>query len=205
MEDGMKKQLIILLAASAIILSLLLVGCNSVTKIDDFKESLENAESLELKMTVSAVGMDLSYTSIMKIDGNKSYYEETGESPYYTEYSDGYLYTYTHSENSGWSKDYGKYVPESSDKGDPLSQYSFEELFNGKNYEYSKDYKVYMLKGNVDDIDLGGIVLKNVELTLKDGNCTIEAVSDFEGVPANIKLEFKNVDSTVVTLPQVGQ
>ena len=43
----MKKQFIIFLAASAIILSLLLAGCNSVTEIDDFKEENHITQKLD--------------------------------------------------------------------------------------------------------------------------------------------------------------
>ena len=52
-----------------------LTACNGVKKIDDFKEDLENADSLELSFSVEALGMEYSYT--MKIDGDKAYYADS--------------------------------------------------------------------------------------------------------------------------------
>lgn len=53
----------------------MLTACNSVTKIDNFKEKLVNADSLELSFSVEALGMEYSYT--MKIDGDKAYYVDS--------------------------------------------------------------------------------------------------------------------------------
>ena len=52
-----------------------LTACNSVTKIDDFREKLETAESLEFSVSMEALDMEYSYT--MKIDGNKAYYVDS--------------------------------------------------------------------------------------------------------------------------------
>ena len=52
-----------------------LTACNGVAKIDDFKEKLVNADSLELSFSVEALGMEYSYT--MKIDGDKAYYVDS--------------------------------------------------------------------------------------------------------------------------------
>ena len=137
----------------------------------------------------------------MKIDGNKAYYVDSETEPYYTELKDdGYLYTYTKTAD-GWVSDYGRYVPETSEDADPLAEYAVEELFNGKNYEYSREYKVYMARSDAD-ISFGGIELRKIELTLKGGNCTISASTTVEGVPAKVEMVFKNIDSTVVTIPE---
>ena len=139
----------------------------------------------------------------MKIDGNKAYYVDSESESYYTELKDdGYLYTYTKTAD-GWVRDYGRYVPETSEDADPLAEYAVEELFNGKNYEYSREYKVYMARSDAD-ISFDGITLKKIELTLKGGNCTISASTTVEGVPAKVEMVFKNIDSTVVTIPEIG-
>ena len=185
--------------AVVIAMSFALSACNSVTKIDDFKEKLETAESLEFSISMEALGMEYSYT--MKLDGNKAYYVDSESEPYYTELKDaGYLYTYTKTAD-GWVSDYGKYVPETSEDADPLAGYAFEELFNGKNYEYSREYKVYMARSDAD-ISFDGTELRKIELTLKDGNCNISASATVEGVPAKIEMVFKNIGSTVVTIPE---
>ena len=82
-----------------------------------------------------------------------------------------------------------------------MAEYAVEELFNGKNYEYSREYKVYMARSDAD-ISFGGIELRKIELTLKGGNCTISASTTVEGVPAKVEMVFKNIDSTVVTIPE---
>ena len=84
-----------------------------------------------------------------------------------------------------------------------MAEYAVEELFNGKNYEYSREYKVYMARSDAD-ISFDGITLKKIELTLKGGNCTISASTTVEGVPAKVEMVFKNIDSTVVTIPEIG-
>ena len=194
----MKKLSVILMIAVVIAMSFALAACNSVTKIDDFKEKIENAESIELSFSVEALGMEYSYT--MKIDGDKAYYADSETEPYYTEIKeDGYLYTYTKTAD-GWVSDYGRYVPDTSDN-DPLAEYALDELFNGKNYEYSREYKVYMARSDVD-ISFDGIELRKIELALKGGNCTINASTTVEGVPAKVEMVFKNIDSTVVTIPE---
>ena len=189
----MKKLSVILTIAVVIAMSFALSACNSVTKIDDFREKLETAESLEFSVSMEALDMEYSYT--MKIDGNKAYYVDSESEPYYTELKDdGYLYTYTKTAD-GWVSDYGRYVPDTSDN-DPLAEYALDELFNGKNYEYSREYKVYMARSDAD-ISFDGI------LTLKGGNCTISASTTVEGVPAKVEMVFKNIDSTTVNLPEV--
>ena len=194
----MKKLSVILMIAVVIAMSFALAACNSVTKIDDFKEKIENAESIELSFSVEALGMEYSYT--MKIDGDKAYYADSETEPYYTELKeDGYLYTYTKTAD-GWVSDYGRYVSDTSDS-DPLAEYALDELFNGKNYEYSREYKVYMARSDVD-ISFDGIELRKIELALKGGNCTINASTTVEGVPAKVEMVFKNIDSTVVTIPE---
>lgn len=194
----MKKLSVILMIAVVIAMSFALAACNSVTKIDDFKEKIENAESIELSFSVEALDMEYSYT--MKIDGNKAYYVDSESEPYYTELKDdGYLYTYTKTAD-GWVSDYGRYVSDTSDN-DPLAEYALDELFNGKNYEYSREYKVYMARSDVD-ISFDGIELRKIELALKGGNCTINASTTVEGVPAKVEMVFKNIDSTVVTIPE---
>ena len=194
----MKKLSVILMIAVVIAMSFALAACNSVTKIDDFKEKIENAESIELSFSVEALGMEYSYT--MKIDGDKAYYVDSESEPYYTELKeDGYLYTYTKTAD-GWVSDYGRYVSDTSDN-DPLAEYALDELFNGKNYEYSREYKVYMARSDVD-ISFDGIELRKIELALKGGNCTINASTTVEGVPAKVEMVFKNIDSTVVTIPE---
>ena len=194
----MKKLSVILMIAVVIAMSFALAACNSVTKIDDFKEKIENAESIELSFSVEALGMEYSYT--MKIDGDKAYYADSETEPYYTEIKeDGYLYTYTKTAD-GWVSDYGRYVSDTSDN-DPLAEYALDELFNGKNYEYSREYKVYMARSDVD-ISFDGIELRKIELALKGGNCTINASTTVEGVPAKVEMVFKNIDSTVVTIPE---
>ena len=147
---------------------------------------------------MEALGMEYSYT--MKIDGDKAYYADSETEPYYTELKeDGYLYTYTKTAD-GWVSDYGRYVPDTSDS-DPLAEYALDELFNGKNYEYSREYKVYMARSDVD-ISFDGIELRKIELALKGGNCTINASTTVEGVPAKVEMVFKNIGSTVVTIPE---
>ncbi len=195
----MKKLSGFLMIAVVIAMSFALSACNSVTKIDDFKEKLETAESLEFSISMEALGMEFSYT--MKLDGNKAYYVDSESEPYYTELKDdGHLYTYTKTAD-GWVSDYGKYVPETSEDADPLAGYAIEELFNGKNYEYSREYKVYMARSDAD-ISFAGTELRKIELTLKDGNCNISASATVEGVPAKIEMVFKNIGSTVVTIPE---
>ena len=194
----MKKLSVILMIAVVIAMSFALSACNSVTKIDDFREKLETAESLEFSVSMEALDMEYSYT--MKIDGDKAYYADSETEPYYTEIKeDGYLYTYTKTAD-GWVSDYGRYVSDTSDS-DPVAEYALDELFNGKNYEYSREYKVYMARSDAD-ISFDGITLKKIELTLKGGNCTISASTTVEGVPAKVEMVFKNIDSTVVTIPE---
>ena len=115
----MKKLSVILTIAIFIAMSFALSACNSVTKIDDFREKLETAESLESSVSMEA--LDMEYSSTMKIDGDKAYYADSETEPYYTELKDdGYLYTYTRTAD-GWVSDYGRYVSETSENH-PLAE-----------------------------------------------------------------------------------
>ena len=72
MKKFCKAFAVILLLVAAFTV---LTACHGVTKIDDFKEKLVNADSLELSFSVEALGMEYSYT--MKIDGDKAYYVDS--------------------------------------------------------------------------------------------------------------------------------
>ena len=118
-----------------------LTACNGVKKIDDFKEELENAESLTFKFYTADDASEISY--LVKIDGNKSYIESSFSDNRYTEIKDGYLYTYSETAN-GWTRDSGKPLSDISVGNDPRAQLDFDEFLKGDNYEYSRKDKIYV-------------------------------------------------------------
>lgn len=80
----------------------------------------------------------------------------------------------------------------------------FLSMFDGDKYEYSKDDKAFKLKED-ESIGWSGMTFDDVLLTLEKDSCTIEGKVYSEGVSMSVKLEFKNIDNTKITLPEVEE
>lgn len=210
------KKIIILISILALLsLCVTLIACNekpSLKDIDEFYESITNAESMELKMEIKS--SEVNYIIQMMIDGDKSYYYEKNaivgqqaiENSFYTFYEDDYLYTYTQNADGTWHSDGGHYAPENTnDAESSLNDISFiDDLLNGKNYEYSEDYGLFLSRKDlsVSDTELE-LELRDIELELKDGNCTIRSKAIMYGYSVDVEMYFKNVNSTTVVLPKI--
>lgn len=179
-----------------------LTACNGVAKIDDFKEELENAESLTFKFYTADDASEISY--LVKIDGNKSYIESSFSDNRYTEIKDGYLYTYSETAN-GWTRDSGKPLSDISVGNDPRAQLDFDEFLKGDNYEYSRKDKIYVAREGAAALPfkMSGVEVSRVELSLKYGDCVANATISIDGFlkDATLRIEITDVNSTVVLLP----
>lgn len=178
----------------------MLVGCNKDTAdITAFGEKLVKAESLEIDITMSMpfVG-EVRYTT--KFEDNKTYSGAFMGSPemyIVTEEDVQYIYT---NNNGVWSKT----SQPVEDTEEEFSDEEFLSMFDGDKYEYSKDDKAFKLKED-ESIGWSGMTFEDVLLTLEKDSCTIESKVYAEGVSMSVKLEFKNIDNTKITLPEVEE
>lgn len=179
-----------------------LTACHGVKKIDEFKEDLENAESLTFKFHTADYVSEINY--LIKIDGNKAYIESSFAGNLYTEIKDGYLYTYSETAN-GWTRDSGILLPETSLGSDPRAQLDFDEFLKGDNYEYSRKDKAYVAKEGAAALpfNMNGVSVSYLELSLKGNDCVAKATINLKGFVKDVTLwtEITDVNSTVVLLP----
>lgn len=216
MEDYIMKKITLFLLFSVLLLTcFMLIACNEKTSpvdIDEFYDVFADAESVEFGMELNS--SDSNMVMLVKIENDKSFYyeksayfgETTEEFSNYTGYEGDYLYTYSQKNDGTWERDYGHYAPENNyNTENALGNYTFlTELFNGKNYEYSKDYHLFLGRANLTITDEeSGLTLSDIELELKEGNCTINSKATMDGYSMDFKFYVKNLNSTKVDLPEI--
>ena len=170
-----------------------------VADITEFAEKIENADSMEVVMTMSVPMMgDVEYT--MKYDDNKAYTSAVMGSPaQFVEYvTDEIYYTYTESAN-GWVKEGPNRV---SGGTEVSSSDAFTDLFNAMNYEYSSDDKAFVKKDNAS-IGFEDMLFDSLELVLENNSCVFTGYTTIEGMICEISIEIKNLNSTEIELPEV--
>ena len=211
----MKKIALILSVLVIASLSVNLIACNQKLgpkDIDQFYNSLYDAESLEFGMELSAP--EVNFEIKMMCDSNSTYnYERSAtvggptiENTYYTTYIDDYLYTYTQNDDGSWHSDGGYYYPQSSQETETaVDEIPYlKDILNGKNYEYSDDYEMFLAKSDMTIVSDGmEMVLRNVELELVDGNCTVRCQTYMDSYSVDMEIYIKNVNSTEVVLPEI--
>lgn len=170
-----------------------------VDDITEFAEKIENADSMEVVITMSVPMMgDVEYT--MKYDDNKAYTSAVMGSPaQFVEYvTDEMYYTYTESAN-GWVKE----GPNRGSGGTEVSSSDgFTDLFNAMNYEYSSDDKAFVKKDNAS-IGFEDMLFDSLELVLENNSCVFTGYTTIEGMICEISIEIKNLNSTEIELPEV--
>ena len=170
-----------------------------VADITEFAEKIENADSMEVVMTMSVPMLgDVEYT--MKYDDNKAYSSAVMGSPaQFVEYvTDEMYYTYTESAN-GWVKE----GPMRGSGGTEVSSSdAFTDLFNAMNYEYSSDDKAFVKKDNAS-IGFEDMLFDSLELVLENNSCVFTGYTTIEGMTCEISIEIKNLNSTEIELPEV--
>ncbi len=195
----MRKKYAGLIICFAIILicTIAFVGCNSTDKINKFGDKLSKSNNCEVNL-IMEVPVFGTVEMKMKVDGNKSYTSEyMGEPAEFTETIDGIIYTYTKS-GSKWQKDSG--VAKTEDNTPMGESEEFLSLFNGENYEYSKDKKGYVLKDNAS-VDFMGMT--SILMVIDGNDCTITGVVPDEEATMKVTIKIINVGKTTVELPTV--
>lgn len=193
----MKKRNFIIVMIILLALSFVLIGCNSTRQIDRYYERLKKADSatIIIDMQVPIFGK-MSMT--MKMDDNKQYtsaiFDEQEE---YKEVIGDTTFTYTKNGGS-WIK------TESQTEEDEVStKEEFEELFNSKNYEYSKDLEKFVLKDDVNPEFLDGMQAESLTLEIDGDKCIISGEVNIEGMVIEISITIKDLNKTEILLPTV--
>lgn len=193
----MKKRNFIIVMIILLALSFVLIGCNSTRQIDRYYERLKKADSatIIIDMQVPIFGK-MSMT--MKMDDNKQYtsaiFDEQEE---YKEVIGDTTFTYTKNGGS-WIK------TESQTEEDEVStKEEFEELFNSKNYEYSKDLEKFVLKDDVNPEFLDGMQAESLTLEIDGDKCIISGEVNSEGMVMEISITIKDLNKTEILLPTV--
>jgi len=193
----MKKRNFIIVMIILLSLSFVLIGCNSTRQIDRYYERLKKADSatIIIDMQVPIFGK-MSMT--MKMDDNKQYtsaiFDEQEE---YKEVIGDTTFTYTKNGGS-WIK------TESQTEEDEVStKEEFEELFNSKNYEYSKDLEKFVLKDDVNPEFLDGMQAESLTLEIDGDKCIISGEVNIEGMVMEISITIKDLNKTEILLPTV--
>ena len=194
----MKKRNFIIVMIILLSLSFVLIGCNSTRQIDRYYERLKKADSatIIIDMQVPIFGK-MSMT--MKMDDNKQYtsaiFDEQEE---YKEVIGDTTFTYTKNGYGSWIK------TESQTEEDEVStEEEFEELFNSKNYEYSKDLEKFVLKDDVNPEFLDGMQADSLTLEIDGDKCIISGEVNIEGMVMEISITIKDLNKTEITLPTV--
>lgn len=194
----MKKRNFIIVMIILLALSFVLIGCNSTRQIDRYYKRLEKADSatIIIDMQVPIFGK-MSMT--MKTDDNKQYtsaiFDEQEE---YKEVIGDTTFTYTKNGYGSWIK------TESQTEEDEVSiEEEFEELFNSKNYEYSKDLEKFVLKDDVNPEFLDGMQADSLTLEIDGDKCIISGEVNSEGMVMEISITIKDLNKTEILLPTV--
>src|SRR5690554_1958864 len=194
----MKKRNFIIVMIILLSLSFVLIGCNSTRQIDRYYERLKKADSatIIIDMQVPIFGK-MSMT--MKMDDNKQYFSAIFDDvEKYTEVVGDKTYIYTRNPLGNWIK------TESQTEEDEVSiEEEFEELFNSKNYEYSKDLEKFVLKDDVNPEFLDGMQADSLTLEIDGDKCIISGEVNSEGMVMEISITIKDLNKTEILLPTV--
>lgn len=194
----MKKRNFIIVMIILLALSFVLIGCNSTRQIDRYYKRLEKADSatIIIDMQVPIFGK-MSMT--MKMDDNKQYTSAMFDKPEeYKEVIGDTTFTYTKNGYGSWIK------TESQTEEDEVSiEEKFEELFNSKNYEYSKDLEKFVLKDDVNPEFLDGMQADSLTLEIDGDKCIISGEVNSEGMVMEISITIKDLNKTEILLPTV--
>ena len=194
----MKKRNFIIVMIILLSLSFVLIGCNSTRQIDRYYERLKKADSatIIIDMQVPIFGK-MSMT--MKMDDNKQYVSAIFDDvEKYTEVVGDKTYIYTRNPLGNWIK------TESQTEEDEVSiEEEFEELFNSKNYEYSKDLEKFVLKDDVNPEFWDEMQANSLTLEIDGDNCIISGEVNIEGMVMEISITIKDLNKTEILLPTV--
>ncbi|HOO22223.1 MAG TPA: hypothetical protein PKY53_00915 [Clostridia bacterium] len=194
----MRKRNIALLLVLIVILASCLAACNSPKQIDGFYKKLEKADSATMVIEMQTfLG---KFLMTYKTEGNKTYSSASfDEDEKYTETVDGKVYVYQKNLNGRWTKTLSTEEEEEAVPG-------ITELFSSENYTYSKDLKKFVLKEGVNPEFLDGLVSDTLTLEISDGICVLngEIQTDGLGLVMPFTITIKDLNKTVVTLPQVA-
>jgi hypothetical protein len=194
----MKKRNFIIVMIILLSLSFVLIGCNSTRQIDRYYERLKKADSatIIIDMQVPIFGK-MSMT--MKMDDNKQYFSAIFDDvEKYTEVVGDKTYIYTRNPLGNWIK------TESQTEEDEVSiEEEFEELFNSKNYEYSKDLEKFVLKDDVNPEFWDEMQANSLTLEIDGDNCIISGEVNSKGMVMEISITIKDLNKTEITLPTV--
>lgn len=169
----------------------------STSQIDEFGNKLDKADSYEMDVTMS-VSMIGPVNYILKVDGNKAYTSAFLDEPeqYLVYYSDSLL-TYT-KYNDSWYTDISHLYNQ-----EDLSLFSdekFKTMFDGNNYEYSKDEKAFVKKDEIL-LNFDDLIFTSMKLKLENNKCIITGNAAYSGIVTYVVIEFKNLGKTTVVLP----
>ena len=93
---------------------------------------------------------------------------------------------------------------ESQTEEDEVSiEEEFEELFNSKNYEYSKDLEKFVLKDDVNPEFWDEMQANSLTLEIDGDNCIISGEVNSKGMVMEISITIKDLNKTEITLPTV--
>ena len=186
----MKKITAILLIS--ICLCFILAGCGGEESnaIDDFYSKLKESNSYKMTFSMGALNLVTEY------DGNKTHSSQFLFTPEtYTEKVGDDIFEYTEDSDGKWVKE--KRTENNPNRNEMLNA-SFVDLFDGDNYNKTGDNTYKQKK----DADFGDY--ENVVITIDGTELTINFTINTNGTSVNVSLLISDVNSTTVTLPNVG-
>lgn len=163
--------------------------------IEKFYDDLVSEKNYQLDITMKNVPLFGTFSVTTKVDGNISYTPAIlWTSEQFVETDGKYKYTYTKDSDGEWSVEKERM---DNDASDYVIMADEDELFNPDNYEQVKGEKnVYEQKKGVNFEEYSDVVM-----TLEDGKCIIECVSNDGGYDCEIV--FSKVGEIELTLPDV--
>lgn len=174
-----------------------LSACNkrNPDQITRFGETLEEAESFEVICTMETPISGFRYT--FKVDGDKTYESAFMDSPaVYTERIGSSIYTYT-LRGDTWVKTSAPVFATDEEEGAE----EYLPIFDGSNFVYSKEEKAFVLKEDAA-ILWSGMEFVTLEIVLGKNSCDLSGKVMSEGMLLDVELEFKNLNTTEIVLPE---
>lgn len=194
----MKKFLVaVMLVVVAGTGCLILSACNNHNpdQITRFGETLEEAESFEVICTMETPISGFRYT--IKVDGDKTYESAFMDSPaVYTEKIGSTIYTYT-LRGDTWVKTSAPVFATDEEEGAE----EYLPIFDGSNFVYSKEAEAFVLKEDAA-ILWSGMEFVTLEIALGKNSCDLSGKVMSEGMLLDVELEFKNLNTTEIVLPE---
>lgn len=187
-----------LLFVGMLLLVFIFSGCNGGNELEKALETLSNADSLRMDITMDGIPFFGSMTMTSKKDGYLRYSSTTFGDPTYSKMIDGKEYEYVLDDNDVLVL---SDVPNESEDEDEDDN-GFTEQLKAEDFEKIDDE--WILKEDrlyLDESEVG--YMKDIVIVLdSEGNIkTMVCVLHLDGLVSNVEIEFSGINDTKITVP----